>query len=74
MSSSSSDEDSPELVNPPPLVKSEIDALIGVKVTNLKLYQRAFTHKSAMKKYTLGESFETLEFMGDSVLGFPTTQ
>jgi ribonuclease-3 len=74
MSSSSSDEDSPELVNPPPLVKSEIDALIGVKVTNLKLYQRAFTHKSAMKKYTLGESFETLEFMGDSVLGFIITK
>ena len=75
MSSASSDEeDYITLINPPPLVKSEIDALIGVKVTNLKLYQRAFTHKSAMKKYTLVESFETLEFMGDSVLGFIITK
>jgi len=74
MSSSSDDDEYSALINPPVLVKSEIDALIGVKVTNLKLYQRAFTHKSAMKKYTLIESFETLEFMGDSVLGFIITK
>jgi ribonuclease-3 len=39
------------------------------------LYQKAFTHKSALKEYEqLNESFETLEFIGDSVLGFVITK
>jgi ribonuclease-3 len=39
------------------------------------LYQRAFTHKSALKEYEqFTESFETLEFIGDSVLGFVITK
>jgi ribonuclease-3 len=39
------------------------------------LYQRAFTHKSALKENEhLTESFETLEFIGDSVLGFVITK
>ena len=39
------------------------------------MYQRAFTHKSALKRYTgLDGSYETLEFMGDSVLGFVITK
>jgi ribonuclease-3 len=71
--SSSSDENE-ELCEPPPLPRAQLDALVGVKVSNMKLYQRAFTHKSAMKKYTLTESFETLEFIGDSVLGFIITK
>jgi ribonuclease-3 len=70
----SSDEEEYVLVDPPPLLKSEIDHLIGIKVNNLSLYQQAFTHKSAMKKYTLTDSFETLEFIGDSVLGFVITK
>jgi len=40
----------------------------------LSLYQRAFTHKSALKRYTLDKTYETLEFMGDSVLGFVITK
>lgn len=62
------------LVDPPPLDQQEIEDLIGTKIKNLSLFRKAFTHKSALKKYTLTESFETLEFMGDSVLGFVITK
>ena len=63
-----------QLIDPPVLDSSEIDKLVGTKVKDISLYLRAFTHKSALKKYTLTESFETLEFMGDSVLGFIITK
>jgi ribonuclease-3 len=63
-----------DLIEPPQLIKQEIDTLVGTKVKDLSLYLRAFTHKSALKKYNLTESFETLEFMGDSVLGFIVTK
>jgi len=63
-----------QLIDPPELDSSEIDKLVGTKVKDISLYLRAFTHKSALKKYTLTESFETLEFMGDSVLGFIITK
>jgi ribonuclease-3 len=62
------------LVEPPPLNRLEIEKLVGTKVNNLAIYQKAFTHKSALKRYTLTESFETLEFMGDSILGFIITK
>lgn len=55
--------------------KNQIEQLIGTKIKNLTLYQKAFTHKSALKEHEeLNESFETLEFMGDSVLGFIITK
>ena len=55
--------------------KEQIEQLIGTKIKDLTLYQKAFTHKSALKEYEqLNESFETLEFMGDSVLGFIITK
>jgi ribonuclease-3 len=55
--------------------KEQIEALIATKIKNLSLYQKAFTHKSALKEYEqFNESFETLEFMGDSVLGFIITK
>lgn len=62
------------LVAPPHLCKRDIEKLVGIKINNIDIYQTAFTHKSALKKYTLPESFETLEFMGDSVLGFVITK
>ena len=62
------------LIDPPPLNRLEVEQLVGTKVNNLAIYQKAFTHKSALKRYTLTESFETLEFMGDSVLGFLVTK
>ena len=53
----------------------QIEQLIGTKIKDLTLYQKAFTHKSAIKEHEeLKESFETLEFMGDSVLGFIITK
>jgi len=52
------------------LTKEAAEQLVGTKIKNLDLYQRAFTHKSALKEYEqFKESFETLEFIGDSVLG-----
>lgn len=63
-----------QLIDAPILNRNEIDSLVGTKVKDISLYLRAFTHKSALKKYILSESFETLEFMGDSVLGFIITK
>ena len=68
------EEESRELIAPPDLDRKKIDDLVGTKVKDISLYLRAFTHKSALKKYTLTDSFETLEFMGDSVLGFVITK
>jgi len=64
-----------EVVPAPELSHARISTLVGTKVKNLALYQRAFTHKSALKRYSgLTGSYETLEFMGDSVLGFIITK
>lgn len=55
--------------------KNTIETLVGTKISNLDLYERAFTHKSALKEdESLSGSFETLEFIGDSVLGFVITK
>jgi len=55
--------------------KTRIEQLVGTKIKNLDLYQKAFTHKSALKEYEqFKESFETLEFICDSVLGFVITK
>lgn len=64
-----------ELVPPPELSINTLNTLIGTKINTLDLYRRAFTHKSALKRYSgLTSSYETLEFMGDSVLGFIITK
>ena len=55
--------------------RSSIENLVGTKISNIDLYQKAFTHKSALKENeNLDGSFETLEFIGDSVLGFVITK
>ena len=55
--------------------KQSIETLVGTKISNIDLYQKAFTHKSALKENEgLAGSFETLEFIGDSVLGFVITK
>jgi len=71
---SSDDEANITLIEPPHMEKGKLEALVGTKVNNLSLYRRAFTHKSASKKYIVDGSYETLEFMGDSVLGFIVTR
>jgi ribonuclease-3 len=58
----------------PELDRKKIEQLVGTKIKNLNLYRRAFTHKSALRKYKLDADYETLEFMGDSVLGFVITK
>lgn len=55
--------------------KDTIETLVGTKISHIDLYQKAFTHKSALKENeALSGSFETLEFIGDSVLGFVITK
>jgi ribonuclease-3 len=59
----------------PEISRDFLNTLVGTKIKNTKTYQRAFTHKSALKRYAgLDGSYETLEFMGDSVLGFIVTK
>lgn len=70
-----SDNEVEVLVDPPELERSMLSALVGTKVNKIEFYRRAFTHKSALKRYKgLSGSYETLEFMGDSVLGFIITK
>ena len=55
--------------------QNSVESLVGTKITKLDLYQKAFRHKSALKEdESLDGSFETLEFIGDSVLGFVITK
>lgn len=55
--------------------KTQIEQLVGTKINDQSLYQKAFTHKSALKEHDdLSSSFETLEFLGDSALGFVITR
>lgn len=57
------------------ITRSEVEKIIGTKICNMEIYIQAFTHKSAMKQYPeLKTSYENLEFMGDSVLGFIITK
>jgi ribonuclease-3 len=57
------------------ITKLEVESLIGTRISNVNVYVQAFTHKSAIKQYEeLATSYENLEFMGDSVLGFIVTR
>ena len=47
--------------------RSEIETILGFRVRNLSLFQEAFIHKSAVKKYQISSN-ERLEFIGDAVL------
>jgi ribonuclease-3 len=53
------------------ITRTELENLLGFRVNTLELYNRAFTHKSAANVL---DSYETLEFMGDSVLNFIVTK
>lgn len=57
------------------ITRKEIEDIVGTKISNVSVYIQAFTHKSALKQYPeIHASYETLEFMGDSVLGFIITR
>jgi len=51
-----------------------VSNLVGFRIKNIELYRCAFTHKSALNSSVASKSYETLEFMGDSVLGFIITK
>lgn len=53
------------------VTRSDVETLVGFRVNTLEYYTRAFTHKSATNVL---DSYETLEFMGDSVLNFIVTK
>jgi len=61
-------------MEPPQLDRARIEELVGTRIGNIDLYRTAFTHKSALKQYRLENSYETLEFLGDAVLGFVVTK
>ena len=50
--------------------QSDVENIVGTRIMNLSLYKQALTHKSANAQC----NYETLEFMGDSVLGFVVTK
>lgn len=58
----------------PIVSREEIEKIVGSRVKDVGLYQMAFTHRSAQSKYNLDNSYETIEFMGDSILGFIITK
>lgn len=51
--------------------KHEIESLLGFRINNIEIYKKAFTHKSVK---SIIDSYETLEFMGDSVISFIVTK
>jgi len=45
--------------------RQSVELLVGTKITNLDLYQKAFRHKSILKEdESLDGSFETLKYIG----------
>lgn len=48
--------------------RDDVENLLGMKIRDLSLYQQALLHKSAVKIYNASQSYERLEFIGDSVL------
>lgn len=54
-----------------PELEKYLAEILGFQPNNLKIYERAFTHRSAQVKDVDGNdvNFERLEFLGDAVLG-----
>jgi len=46
-----------------------IAEMLGFVPNNLKLYETAFTHRSARRNHRLSENNERLEYLGDAILG-----
>lgn len=51
-----------------------IENVLRTPVRDLHLYTEAFSHKSALPWYNLSQSYERLEFIGDSVLSLVVTK
>ena len=61
-------------MHPNDLTRDVLSRIVGYRVNNVELFQRSFTHKSALSASVATAHYETLEFMGDSVLGFIITK
>lgn len=61
---------------PSPLDRQDIEQLIGFRIRDLSLYERAMRHRSLLRGETdtALRSNERLEFLGDAVLGFVTAE
>jgi ribonuclease-3 len=61
---------------PSPLARPDIEQLVGFRVRDLSLYERAMRHRSLLRgeANTALRSNERLEFLGDAVLGFITAE
>ena len=68
---------SPFDLNSPHVTRKQIEKAVGFRIRNIKYYQRALVHKSIQKNVRKSQnapdymkrSNETIEFLGDSVLG-----
>lgn len=56
------------------ITRQEIETLLNMRIRELKFYQEALIHKSAMKIYNVSRSNERLEFIGDAVLNLIVTR
>lgn len=56
-----------------PPTREEIESVIGQRVYDLELFQRAFVHKSAARHFD-GKTQESLELLGDAALGLTVCQ
>jgi ribonuclease-3 len=52
------------------ITRHQLYDILGFQVKDPKNYEQAFIHKSALREFCLGQSYERLEFLGDSVLDF----
>lgn len=59
---------------PPNFDIESLEEIVGTRVRSVDIYKTAFTHKSALKQYSVKSSYETLEFLGDAVLSFVITK
>ena len=48
---------------------AELEALLQVKFNDRSLLQRAVTHHSSCPETAIRDSYDTLEFLGDAILG-----
>lgn len=57
-----------------PLTKRDVELTLGFPIVSFDLYKTAFTQKSACGTVEHPESYERMEFIGDSVLNFIVTK
>lgn len=54
----------------PLVTRQQLYSILGFQVKDPRNYEQAFVHKSALREFCLQQSYERLEFLGDSVLDF----